>query len=111
MYQRESVIEVLKRLKAQESKPVPEQYKKEVKKEEVKIVNIPQRNIEGIMHKIEDLRKKMKLGNGKYFDLYHELKSTEQQFLKEASLIKEKNFQIPETTMMRVNEMLKGIRR
>ena len=111
MYQREPVIEVLKRLKAQEDKPVPVDYKKETKKEEVKIVNIPQRNIENIMHKIEDLRKKMKNGSGKYFDFYYELKDIEQQFLKEASIIKEKNFRIPETTMMRVNEMLKGIRR
>ena len=110
MYERERTVDVLKRLKSQESKPVPESYQKIVKKEEiVKIVNIPQRNVENLITKIDELRRKMKTGSQSYFNLYYDLKSAEQLFLKEVNLIKEKNFQIPETTMMRINNILNSI--
>ena len=104
MEKRESTLDVLKRLKSQEGKPTPEVYKKDVKKEEpVKIVNIPQRNVENLLHKIEELERKMKVGSGDYFSLYHELNNAEQLFLKDVQKIKQQNFQIPETTMARVN--------
>lgn len=110
MYERERTVDVLKRLKSQESKPVPESYQKTVKKEEpVKIINLPQRNIENLITKIEELRRKMKTGSQSYFSLYYDLKNAEQLFLKEVNLIKEKNFQIPETTMMRINNIINGI--
>lgn len=110
MYERERTIDVLKRLKSQENKPVPESYQKIIKKEEpVKIINLPQRNIENLITKIEELRRKMKTGSQSYFNLYYDLKNAEQLFLKEVNLIKEKNFQIPETTMMRINNIINGI--
>ena len=110
MYERERTIDVLKRLKSQETKPVPESYQKIVKKEEiVKIINIPQRNVENLITKIDELRRKMKTGSQSYFSLYYDLKNAEQLFLKEVNLIKEKNFQIPETTMIRINNILNGI--
>jgi|SRR3989344_3908006 len=110
MYERERTVDVLKRLKSQESRPVPESYQKIAKKEEVvKIVNIPQRNIENLITKIDELRRKMKTGSQSYFNLYYDLKNAEQLFLKEVNLIKEKNFQIPETTMMRINNILNSI--
>ncbi|AJF63012.1 MAG: hypothetical protein QT11_C0001G0884 [archaeon GW2011_AR20] len=111
MYEREKTIDVLRRLKAQESKPTPrmESYSfskpKIIPREEpVQIINIPQRNVENLMHKIEDLEKKMKSGTRSYFDLYYDLKNAEQNFMKEAERIKKQNFQIPETTMKRINE-------
>ena len=112
MEERERTIDVLKRLKAQESKPLPEAYKKiEIRKEEpIKIVNLPQRNIENLMQKIEEIRKKMKSGNQGYFNLYYDLKNAEQEFLKEANLVREKKFQIPGITMKRVDEMANSIR-
>lgn len=111
MQERERTIDVLRRLKAQESKPIPEQYKKIIKKEEpVKIVNFPQKRIEDLMHKVEDLRRKMKTTNTGYFNVYHDLKNAEQDFLKEAILLKGKNFQIPQTTMLRVENMLNTIK-
>ena len=107
MEKRESTLEVLKRLKSQEGRPMPEVYRKEIKKEEpVKIVNIPQRNVENLLHKMEELERKMKNGTGNYFGLYHELNNAEQVFLKEAQRIKQQNFQIPEPTMNRVNSRL-----
>ncbi len=114
MYERERTIDVLKRLKAQESKPIPESYNKPIKKEEpapVKIVNLPQRNIENTMQKIEEIRKKMKSGSNSYFNLYYDLKNAEQAFLKEAALLKEKKFQVPETTITRINNMVNSIRK
>ena len=111
MYEREKTIDVLRRLKAQEGKPTPrmESYSfskpKIIPREEpVQIINIPQRNVENLMHKIEDLEKKMKSGTRSYFDLYYDLKNAEQNFMKEAERIKKQNFQIPETTMKRINE-------
>ena len=113
MYEREKTIDVLRRLKAQESKPTPrmESYSfskpKIIPREEpVQIINIPQRNVENLMHKIEDLEKKMKSGTRSYFDLYYDLKNAEQNFMKEAERIKKQNFQIPETTMRRINERI-----
>ena len=111
MYERERTVDVLKRLKSQESRPVPESYQKIAKKEEVvKIVNIPQRNIENLITKIDELRRKMKTGSQSYFNLYYDLKNAEQNFLKEGLILKGKNFQIPETTMKRVDEMLNSIK-
>jgi len=116
MYEREKTIDVLRRLKAQENKPVPVDYKKppvkeiQLNKEQVKIVNLPQKKIETAMQKIEELRKKMKAGSSNYFNMYYDLKNAEQEFLKEAKLIKEKNFQIPETTALRINDMMKSIK-
>ena len=114
MYEREKTIDVLRRLKAQENKPTPEIYVKTAKKEEpVKIVNLPQRKIEDLMHKVEEIRKKMKTGNtgsSGYFNLYYDLKNAEQNFVKEGLILKGKNFQIPETTMKRVDEMLNSIK-
>ncbi len=113
MYEREKTIDVLKRLKSQENKPTPEQYKKPEKKREpepVKIINLPQKKIEGLMQRIEEIRKKMKSGSQSYFNLYYDLKNAEQNFLKEVNLIKEKNFQIPETTMLRISNMVNSIR-
>jgi len=112
MYERERTIDVLKRLKAQESKPNPEgyNYPKAIKQEPIKIVNIPQKNVEDAMKRVEEIKKKMKQGSQNYFSLYHDLKTAEDLFLKEANLIKSKNFQIPTTTMMRIDDMLKTIR-
>ena|SRR3989344_3147809 len=114
MYEREKTIDVLRRLKSQEDKPTPEIYNKPAKKEEpVKIINLPQRKIEDLMHKVEDIRKRMKTGNtgsSGYFNLYYDLKNAEQSFVKEALILKEKNFQIPETTMKRVELMLSNIK-
>ena len=114
MYEREKTIDVLRRLKSQESRPNPEMYnkpKQEVKKEEVKIVNLPQRKIEGLIQRIDEIRRKMKTGSGgSYFNLYYDLKNAEENFVREAKVLKEKNFNIPGTTMRRINEMLSTIK-
>ncbi len=112
MYERERTVDVLKRLKSQENRPTPEIYqRKEVKKvEEVKIVNLPQRSIENSMQKIEEIRKKMKTGSNSYFNLYYDLKNAEQSFLKEVEKAKEKNYQIPQTTMIRIDNMTNTIK-
>lgn len=110
--EREKTIDVLRRLKAQEGKPKPKlesfstvSATKSVKREEpVEIINIPQRNIENLMHKIEELEKRMKSGSNSYFNLYYDLKNAEQTFLREVERIKKQNFQIPDTTMRRINE-------
>jgi molecular chaperone GrpE (heat shock protein) len=108
--EREKTIDVLRRLKAQESKPKPKlesfsSIKQNIKREEpVQIINIPQRNIENLMHKIEELEKRMKTGSQSYFNLYYDLRNAEQNFMREVERIKKQNFQIPETTMRRVNE-------
>ena len=110
--QREKTIDVLKRLKAQEDKPRAKlesfsfsSQKPALKQEESKVLNLPQRNIESLMHKIEEIERKMKSGNvGKtgYFNLYYELKNAEQTFLREAEKVLKQDFQIPQTTLNRV---------
>ncbi|MEK6907245.1 MAG: hypothetical protein AABW45_01840 [Nanoarchaeota archaeon] len=111
--QREKTIDVLRRLKAQEDKPKPnlESYsfstpkpKTFIKQEPVQIINIPQRNVENLMHKIEELERKMKSGSNSYFNLYYDLRNAEQNFMKEFERIKRSSFQIPETTTKRINE-------
>ena len=118
--QREKTIDVLRRLKAQEDKPKPAMESFSFSKqpvitkkqpEPVQIVNIPQRNIENIMHKIEELEKRMKSGSQSYFDLYYDLKNAEQNFMREAERIKKSSFQIPDTTMRRINERVSSIER
>ena len=118
MYEREKTIDVLRRLKSQESKPKPnfESYSSSpqkpnvVKREEpVQIVNLPQRNIENLMRKIEEIEKRMKSGSSSYFNLYYDLKNAEQNFLKEVEKIKRGSFQIPETSMKRINERVSMI--
>lgn len=110
--EREKTIDVLRRLKAQEDKPKPklESYsfstpkpKTVIKEEQIQIINIPQRNIENLMHKIEEFERKMKSGSSSYFNLYYDLKNAEQNFIKEVERIKRANFQIPEITMRRIN--------
>jgi predicted nucleic acid-binding Zn-ribbon protein len=109
--QREKTIDVLRRLKAQEEKPKPklESYstikpKPALKEEPVQIINIPQRNIENLMHKLDEIDRRMKTGSNSYFNLYYDLKNAEQNFMREVERIKKQNFQIPETTMKRINE-------
>jgi len=111
---REKTVDVLKRLKAQEEKPKPKlesfSTAKPAKKEEpVQIINIPQRNIENLMHKLDEIDRRMKAGSNSYFNLYYDLKNAEQTFLKETERIKKQNFQIPETTMKRINERVNSI--
>ena len=111
---REKTVDVLKRLKAQEEKPKPKlesfSTAKSAKKEEpVQIINIPQRNIENLMHKLDEIDRRMKAGSNSYFNLYYDLKNAEQTFLKETERIKKQNFQIPETTMKRINERVNSI--
>ena len=118
--QREKTIDVLRRLKAQEDKPKPSMESYSFSKppvitkrepEPVQIVNIPQRNIENLMHKIEELERKMKSGSQSYFDLYYDLKTAEQNFMREAERIKRSSFQIPDTTMRRIDEKMSLITR
>ncbi len=113
---REKTIEVLKRLKAQEEKPKPRlesfSNNKQMKKEEpVQIINIPQRNIENLMHKINEIERRMKTGSNSYFNSYYDLKNAEETFIKEVEKIKKYNFQIPEITMKRINEKVALIER
>ncbi|MEK6932408.1 MAG: hypothetical protein AABW56_01280 [Nanoarchaeota archaeon] len=114
MYEREKTIDVLRRLKSQESKPNPDMYnkpKQEIKKEEIKIVNLPQRKVESLIQRIDEIRRKMKNGSGGgYFNLYYDLKNAEENFVREAKVLKEKKFDIPQTTMRRVDEMLNTIK-
>jgi len=116
MFEREKTSEVLKRLKAQEATPKPKlesfSNAKPVKKEEpVQIINLPQRNVENLMHKIDEIEKRMKNGTGSYFNFYYDLKNAEDNFMKEVDKVKKNNFQIPETTMKRVNEKVSLIER
>lgn len=110
--QREKTIDVLRRLKAQESMPKPKlesfsTVQKPVKREEpVQIINIPQRNMENLIHKLDEIDRKMKSGSNSYFNLYYDLKNAEQTFLREVEKVKRGNFQIPETTMKRMNERI-----
>ncbi len=118
--QREKTIDVLKRLKAQEDKPQAKlesfsfsSQKPVLKQEETKIVNLPQRNIEALMHKIEEIERKMKSGNvgsTGYFSLYYELKNVEQTFLREAEKVLKQDFQIPQTTLNRVKARVELIK-
>lgn len=118
--QREKTIDVLRRLKAQEDKPRPNLESYSFSKpqqivrrepEPVQIINIPQRNVENLMHKIEELERKMKSGSNSYFDLYYDLKNAEQNFIKEVERIKKSSFQIPDTTMKRINDRVNQIQK
>ena len=112
---REKTVDVLRRLKAQESKPKAklESYSfsnPKPKQEEFKSSNLPQRNIEALLHKIEEIERKMKTGNVSYFNLYYELKNAEQTFLREAEKALKQDFQIPKTTLDRVKSRVEIIK-
>src|SRR3989344_7776511 len=112
---REKTVDVLRRLKAQEGKPKAklESYSfsdQKPKQEEFKSSNLPQRNIETLLHKIEEIERKMKTGNVSYFNLYYELKNAEQTFLREAEKALKQDFQIPKTTLDRVKSRVEIIK-
>ena len=114
---RESVIEVLERLKAQEPervirKEVP-RIAQSVSKEErnVKIVNLPQQEVESLMRKISELESKMRSDSGSYFSLYYELRKLEEEFVVKAERLLAKDFDVPDVTRDRVKARLEKIRK
>ena len=114
---RESVIEVLERLKAQEPervirKEVP-RIAQSVSKEErnVKIVNLPQQEVESLMRKISELESKMRSDSGSYFSLYYELRKLEEEFVIKAERLLAKDFDVPDVTRDRVKARLEKIRK
>ena len=114
---RESVIEVLERLKAQEPervirKEVP-RIAQSVSKEErnVKIVNLPQQEVESLMRKISELESKMRSDSGSYFSLYYELRKLEEEFVVKAERLLAKDFDVTDVTRDRVKARLEKIRK
>ena len=114
---RESVIKVLERLKAQEServirKEVP-RIAQTVSKEErnVKIINLPQQEVESLMRKIGELENKMRSDSGSYFSLYYELRKLEEEFIVKAERLLAKDFDVPDITRDRVKVKLEKIRK
>lgn len=104
---RESVRDVLLRLKAQEDKPRAklERFMPEVVKEETpkatQTENLPERNILSILNQIEALEKKMNK-EGSYLNNYNDLRRLQDKFLKEVSFIGRNDIEISRAILGRM---------
>jgi len=101
----ESVRDRLERLKAEEPKPKPkiEYYHYESKRESI-ATNIPERNVEIILKRIDEIERKMNLGEGNYLGFFYDLKALEEQFINELDSIKRNNLDISEALWKKIKQ-------
>ncbi len=118
---RESTLEVLRRLKSQESRPsakleyygprnpiVVDKYDN-VKIEVPKPRNIPEQRITSAMNDIERLEKKMHDDSSNYLSLYYDLGKAEEKFLKEVDMIERQNLEISNELKAKIESKKKMI--
>ncbi len=101
----ESVRDRLVRLKAEEAPPKPkiEKYSYEPKSQSLVIDN-PEKNIALILKKIEELERKINLGEGNYLGFFYDLKEMEQQFINELYEIQRDNIDLPEELWKKIKQ-------
>jgi len=101
---RESTIDVLKRLKAQEGKTHEKRdpFILERGDDGFPVVKtLPESNIISLLTKIEALERQMKSGDN-YLSLYYDMKNLEEKFLRMAEQIERHNFQVSAETKKRI---------
>jgi hypothetical protein len=101
---RESTIDVLRRLKAQEGKSVEKRdpFILEKGDDGFPIVKtLPESNIISLLTKIEALERQMKSGDN-YLSLYYDMKNLDEKFLRMAEQIERHNFQVSQDTKKRI---------
>lgn len=118
---RQSTLDVLTRLKSQESKPsakleyfgprnpvVVDKYNN-VKIEVPKPRNIPEQRITSAMSEIDRIEKKMRDDSSNYLSLYYDLGKAEEKFLKEVDMIERQNFEISNELKSKIESKKKQI--
>jgi hypothetical protein len=101
---RESTIDVLRRLKAQEGKSLEKREPFVLEKGEdgfPTVKTLPESNIIALLTKIETLERQMK-GGDNYLSLYYDMKNLEEKFLRLAEQIEKHNFQISQDTRKKI---------
>lgn len=101
---RESTLDVLNRLKSQESNNFEkrEPFVLERGEDDFPVVKtIPEGNVITLLNKIEALEREMK-GGDNYLSLYHDMKNLEEKFMRMAEQIERHNFQISQDTKKRI---------
>lgn len=101
---RESTLEVLKRLKAQEGKQLEKRdpFILEKGEDDFPVVKtLPESNVVVLLTKIEALERQMK-DSSNYLSLYYDMKNLEEKFLRMAEQIERHNFQISADTKKRI---------
>ncbi len=118
---RESTLDVLKRLKSQESRasakleyfgprnPVVVDKYDNVRIEVPKPRNIPEQRITSAMNDIERLEKKMRDDSSNYLSLYYDLGKAEEKFLKEVDMIERQNLEISNELKAKIEAKKKQI--
>lgn len=102
--ERETTIDVLKRLKAQEGKKFEKRdpFVLEKGEDDFPVVRtLPETNIIVLLSKIEALERQMKEGDN-YLSLYYDMKNLEEKFLRMAEQIERHNFQVSAETKKRI---------
>lgn len=101
---RESTIDVLRRLKAQEGKKFEKRDPFVLEKGDdgfPVVKTLPESNIISLLTKIEALERQMKSGDN-YLSLYYDMKNLEEKFLRMAEQIDRHNFQVSADTKKRI---------
>lgn len=101
---RESTLEVLKRLKANEGRPVEKKdpFILEKGDDGFPIVKtLPESNVISLLTNIEAMERKMKDGEN-YLSLYYDMKNLEEKFLRMTEQIERHNFQISADTKKKI---------
>lgn len=101
---RESTIDVLRRLKAQEGKSIEKRDLFIVEKGDdgfPTVKTLPESNIIALLTKIEALEREMK-GGDNYLSLYYDMKNLEEKFLRMAEQIERHNFQVSQDTKKKI---------
>ncbi len=125
---RESTLERLKRLKAQEGRPTirldvdspppedryfgsysyerkeKEQVNTIVQKEEQRQMNLPEQKILNLLKELDSIEKKMHGESGSYLSLYYELQEKEKKFLKEAESMEIQGFKIGDDLKRKIEQ-------
>ncbi|MFH1210637.1 MAG: hypothetical protein V1645_01855 [archaeon] len=101
---RESTIDVLRRLKAQEGKGTEKRDPFILEKGDdgfPTVKTLPESNIISLLSKIEALEREMK-GGDNYLSLYYDMKNLEEKFVRMAEQIERHNFQVSADTKKRI---------
>jgi len=101
---RESTLDVLRRLKAQEGKSTEKRDPFIIEKGDdgfPVVKTLPETNIIALLTKIEAMERQMKTGEN-YLSMYYDMKNLEEKFIRMAEQIERHNFQVSAETKKRI---------
>ncbi len=116
LQKRESTLEVLKRLKAEEGRSTEKREPFIIEKGDdgfPVVRTLPETNIIALLTKIEAMERQMK-GGDNYLSMYYDMKNLEEKFLRMAEQIERHNFQVSADTKKKImlrKEKIEGKRK